>query len=300
MELCMGLFDFLKGSPPAPRAPTGPFFDANGVPNFLHARLEEEKASKRPWVSSLTAAELGLARSHGLRMIATLTSSCWMHYGYSWTHGHAQGWQTAVKRMQAEAIALGANAVIDVRMITVKLDAEDSMDFSLVGTAVRVEGLPPSPAPAIATVPALEFVQLLEAGIIPVGIAIGACYQWAPSGFADLYMGNQLSGRWQNRPLMEVTEFWEQIRRTAHAELRRDTARQGMGVLAQMNFGQLFKIDRDKAPTDLLGRHIVLGTVVDYDKNIRPPQSIELVLDMRDNDDLVTQSEHHSTYNEGI
>ena len=295
----MGLFDFLKRTP-KPVIPELPFFDPDGTPHFLHKRIEEERAGVRPWVSTLTTAELGLARSHGLRMIATITSTCWMHYGYSWTQGHAQGWHKAVDRMRAEARALGANAVIDVKMVTVKIEGDSSMDFSLVGTAIRVEGLPPSPEPVIATVPALEFMQLLEAGIVPTGIAVGADYQWAPEGFVNQYLRQGWSGQFRNMPLVEVTDFWERIRRSAHDQLRRDTARQGTGVLAQMHFGQLFTVERTNQSPALLGRHIVIGTVIDYDKTVTPPQSIGFVIDMRDNNDLVTQDDHHSTYHEGI
>ena len=53
------------------------------------------------------------------------------------------------------------------------------MDFTLIGTAVYVEGLPPSVEPIVATVPALEFVKLLEADVVPTGIAIGALLRMA-------------------------------------------------------------------------------------------------------------------------
>jgi hypothetical protein len=48
MALCMELFDFLKGSPPVPRAPTGPFFDDNDVPNFLSVDGQAEDAKGDP------------------------------------------------------------------------------------------------------------------------------------------------------------------------------------------------------------------------------------------------------------
>jgi hypothetical protein len=52
------------------------------------------------------------------------------------------------------------------------------MDFTLVGTAAYVVGLAPSHDPIVATVPALEFVKLLEADVVPTGIAVGAHYEW--------------------------------------------------------------------------------------------------------------------------
>jgi uncharacterized protein YbjQ (UPF0145 family) len=287
----MGWFDWLKSTP---RAPVGPFFNPQGVPNFMATRLEEDKQGKRPWVSTMTPAELALAQSHGLKMLATITSSCWLHYGFSWTRGHAEGWQKALQRMQAEALALGANAVVDVKMVTVKMETSDSMDYSLIGTAIKVEGLPSSPAPIVATVPALEFMSLLEAGIVPVGLAIGAQYDWTTRSQRDY---NLMTSGWgsRNGQLTDLGQFWESVRRRAHAELRKDTARQGMGVLAHVQFGQLIEFERENQPTQYLGRHIVIGTVVDYDRKAKPPQHIELVLDMNDTDTLLTQESHHST-----
>jgi|SRR5471032_863214 len=299
----MGLLDFLKGGPATPPPP--PFFAADCVPTMVHKRLADAKSGALPWVSTLTTPELSLARSHGMKMLATVASTCWMHYGYSWTEGHAQGWRKATERMQAEAALLGANAVIDVRMVTVPMDADASMDFSLVGTAIRIEGLPPSPHPIISTVPALEFIQLLDAGIVPVGIAVGARYDWTGQGQGLSYIIQRgYRASFQNQPMTNLTNFWERIRREAHADLRRDTARQGgAGVLAQLQFSQLFEQEADEEypeNTRYLGRHIVIGTVVDCKKGATVPQNISFALDMSDSDVFDETSPHHNSYQDGI
>lgn len=293
----MGWLNSLFSSKPAVADPPADFFDADGVPRIVHQRLADSKSGALPWVSTLTAPEMSLARSHGLKMLAPIAATCWMHYGFSWTEGHAQGWRTALKRLQAEAEALGANAVIDVRMVTVDLEVEDSMDYSLVGTAVRIEGLPPSTAPVVSTVPALEFIQLLEAGIVPVGLAVGARFEWSNG---PLDSGQMLGGWRNNQPLLQTTAFWERIRRNAHADLRADAARQGSGVLAQLQFNQLFKIESPE-PGRLLGRHIVMGTVVDCAQFATIPHQVEFVLDLSDKpDNLRTTSVHHNSYDDGI
>jgi hypothetical protein len=294
----MGWLTSLFGSNNSSNTPRGPapdFFDADGVPNMVHQRLADSKSGTLPWVSTLTAPEMALARSHGLRMLAPIAATCWMHYGFSWTEGHAQGWRTAIKRLQAEAVALGANAVIDVRMVTVDLYLENSMDYSLVGTAVRIEGLSPSTEPVISTVPALEFMQLLEAGIIPVGLAVGARFEWS-NGPLDTG-----GGWWGNQPLLQTTAFWERIRRHAHADLRADAARQGSGVLAQLQFSQLIRLESESRNNPLLGRHIVMGTVVDCPRGVAVPHEVEFVLDLSDKrDNLRSTSEHHNAYSDGI
>lgn len=270
------------------------------LPDPVLERLADARAGRTPWVATMTPAELLTIRSHGCRPIATVTGTCWYNFGWSWTEGHAEGWSQALDRIRQEAYAAGANAVVDVQMRTIRHQIGSSMDFTLLGTAIRVEGLPPSKDPVIATVPALEFVQLLEMGIVPTGIAVGARYEW---------LGGYGSGRggrttqWQssvfagNQPLTELGTFWEGIRRDAHAELRAHAATMGNGVLAHTHFGQIIKRERDKQPPAYLGRHIVIGTVVDTPFGADVPHGIEPVIDMRDDATLSAARGHrHNVY----
>ena len=253
-------------------------FAAQDLPPFVKERLANAAAGKTPWMSTMTPAELLLVRSHGVRPIAMVTGTCWFQYGYSWTEGHAQGWRTALERLRAEAKACEANAVVDVKMRTAPGGGNSSMDYSLVGTAIRLERLAPSSHPIVATTPALEFIRLLEAGVVPTGIAIGAHYEWL-TDYNGAYGGGM---SWRNQPLNSLGQFWESIRREAHQELKRDAARQGTGVLARTQFGQLIKKEVDKQPDQYLGRHIVIGTVVQTRPGEVVPHAIESVVDMRD------------------
>ena len=223
--------------------------------------------------------------------IAAISATCWMHYGYSWTEGHAQGWATALKRLRDEAREAGANAVLDVKMRTIPLAIETSMDFTLVGTAVRVEGLEPAPEPIVATVPALEFVKLLEADVVPTGIAVGAKYEWLSdwnNSARRTWMGNVES--------TALSQFWEQVRREAHAELRRRAKPQGNGVLAHVNFSQLFEREVNDVKR-YLGRHIVIATTVDARKGDPFPHEITMAVDMHaGKTPLVGTARHHQSY----
>ena len=257
---------------------------SNQLPSFVAARLDAVASGKAPWIATMSAAELGLARSKGIRPLAMVSGTCWFHYGYSWTHGHAEGWHLALARLQTEARALGANAVVDVKMRKIQLAMRDSMDFTLLGTAVRIDGLPAGEHPVVATVPALEFVRLLEAGIVPVGIAIGAQYSFLSPGSEYSARRMQTGGSmFSNAALPQLSHFWEGIRRHALVELRKDTERQGSGVLAHTHLGQLFRIEQgSNAPPRFLGRHIVIGTVVHTERAHGVPHEIRTVVDMRD------------------
>ena len=297
----MSLFDIFKGPSPESQAVQaanrGRLADIEAslrdkrVPTSTRERLEGARAGRLPWTATLTPAELMIARSHGLRPIASVSATCWLHYGWSWTEGHSQGWNTALRRLRDEAKAAGANAVLDVKMRTIPLQVQDSMDFTLVGTAVRVEGLPASDDPVVATVPALEFVKLLEADVVPTGIAIGAKYEWLTdwrNAARQTWMGNTES--------TVLSRFWEKVRKEAHAELRKNAKPQGNGVLAHLNFSQMFEFEQNDTK-QYLGRHIVVATTVDARRGQPFPHEVKMVVDMHaGSTPLVGRRPHHQSY----
>jgi hypothetical protein len=262
------------------------------VPAAIKTRLEGARSGRMPWTATLTPAELMIARSHGLKPIAAISATCWLHYGWSWTEGHAEGWNTALRRLREEAWAAGANAVLDVKMRTIPLGVNDSMDFTLVGTAVYVEGLPRSEDPIVATVPALEFVKLMEADVVPTGIAIGAHYQW----MNDWQRSTNLAwmGNIESRTL---SQLWETVRQRAHQDLRAHARTQGNGVLAHLNFSQMFEGEGQQGVKQYLARHIVVATTVDARRGTPLPHHVRMVVDMHANGTpLVGSAQHHQSY----
>jgi uncharacterized protein YbjQ (UPF0145 family) len=298
----MGLFDLFKTPSPEAQAQRAASAQRQAdilqslrsgtVPGSTRTRLEAARSGSSPWIATLTPAELFITRSHGIRPIASISATCWLHYGWSWTLGHSQGWETALRRLREEAKAAGANAVLDVKMRTIPLGIESSMDFTLVGTAIKIDGLPPSSDPIVATVPALEFVKLLEADVVPIGIAIGAHYEWMNDwrGRArQTWMGNIESS--------QLSRLWEQVRQRAHAELRQSAKSQGNGVLAHVNFSQIFESEGQNDSKRYLARHIVLGTTVDVQRGRPIPHAIQMVVDMHAGETPLTgTTRHHQSY----
>jgi hypothetical protein len=299
----MGLFDLFKGpsaqtlaAREAAAARHADILDSihgGTVSTGVRRRLEGACSGKLPWIATLTPAELLAVRSHGIKPIASVSATCWLHYGWSWTEGHQQGWQTALRRLREEAVAAGANAVLDVKMRTVRLDVKDSMDFTLVGTAVRVADMPPSPAPIVATVPTLEFVKLLEADVVPTGIAVGAAYEWLTDwqrNAAQAWMGNIEAKK--------LSHLWNHVRQRSYSELRKTAQGQGNGVLAHIDFSQMFEVERgEKQPKQYLGRHIVVATTVDARPGALFPHETKMVVDMHAGaTPLVGTTRHHQSY----
>jgi hypothetical protein len=299
----MGLFDLFKGPTPEQKAAAEAAahrqadilmsIRANRPPTSTLQRLQDARAGTLPWLATLTPAELMIARSHGLRPISAVSATSWLHYGWSWTEGHAQGWGLALARLKEEAKAAGANAVLDVKMRTIPLNVESSMDFTLIGTAVFVEGLPASRDPVVATVPALEFVKLLEADVVPTGIAVGAHYEWMSD-----WRGNANRAWMGNIESHALSNLWETVRHRAHANLRAHARDQGNGVLAHLNFSQMFEREGgENQPKQYLTRHIVIATTVDARRGQQFPHEIKMAVDMHQGrSPLNMSSRHHQSY----
>jgi hypothetical protein len=241
------------------------------LPDFVKKRLTDTAAGQLPWVSTASVAGLLAQRSHGIQPLGLVSGNCWYNFGYSWTRGHYDGWHNAIDRLRLEASLMGAHAVVDITMKITRMAGQEGaghMDYSVLGTAIRMEGLSPSTNPALATVSALEFARLLESGIVPVGIAIGAHYDyWSPvnSGF-----GNP-SGYW-NQELTPLSIFLTNVRRKALQEFRDDGLRIGSGVLGHTQHSEFYRIEPDENNPYLrfLARHIAFGTAVIHDSRRRP------------------------------
>lgn len=264
------------------------------VPAMVQERLHDTLAGKSPWTVTANPAEMLVLKEHGIRPICAISATCWMHYGQSWTQGHSQGWHEALRRLRAEAAAAGANAVLDVRLHTARLAGENSMDFSLTGTAVHIASIR-THEPIVATVSTIEFVRLIDDGVMPTGIAIGADYNW----FTDrLDMAMRRS--WRNVESAFLTNAWRHVRATAMNELKASAAAQGNGALAHVNFSQIFDVERedanDRPYIDYLLRHIIIATVVKVDSLKKSPSSVRLVVDISDQNRLKSGRDHHTAY----
>jgi uncharacterized protein YbjQ (UPF0145 family) len=260
---------------------------AGSVPDSTRDRLTSARAGHVPWIATLTPAELRIVRSHGIRPITSVFATCWLYYGASWTLAHAEGWSTALQRLRDEAVTAGANAVLDVKMRTVRFDAARTMDFTLVGTAVAIDGLPPNSTPIVATLPALEFIKLVESDVLPTGIAIGAHYEW----LLDRRLGANLAIM-GNAEAVPLSLLMENVRRKAHADLRNNAAGQGNGVLAHLNFGQL-SADQN----GFVARHIVVATTVDAGPAVPIVHDVNIVVDLHSGDTrLIGTTRHHQSY----
>lgn len=259
------------------------------LPSFVRQRLVDTKSGKLPWVSTTSVGGLLAQRTHGIKPIALVSGNCWYQFGFSWTRGHYDGWHKAIDRLWAEAVALGANAVVDVTMKVQRMpETSGQMDYGVLGTAVSIAGLGESRNPVVATVSALEFARLMESGIIPVGLAIGAHYEWYYPQQNLMFGQNTLGqnmlgmGGW-NQELTQLSDFLTDVRRTALGELKSDAARIGTGVLARAEYSEIEPGESGEGvPPRYLARHIAFGTAVLHDPRHHVPLKLRSVFSAKD------------------
>lgn len=252
---------------------------SGALPEFVLQRMAQTAQGRLPWTSTAAPAELLALRSHGVQPLGIVMGNCWYQYSRSWTDGHYEGWHKALDRLHKEAVALGANAVVDVRLKT-RYGEHNDMDYAVFGTAVRVRGLQPSAKPVVSTVSALEFVRLLENGMVPEGIAIGAHYDTYGARIRTL--SRRVKGPFRNFEMTQLSTFLDGVRRSAIHSLQRDGARMGASVLAHTHASQLQCLSNDNAYQSFLYRHIVIGTAVSYNRAAHPAHELVSVVSLGD------------------
>jgi uncharacterized protein YbjQ (UPF0145 family) len=81
----------------------------------------------------------------------------------------------ALDRIEAETASLGAHGVIGTRLNFRYLqDMPSTLEFTAIGTAVARAGARPLPRPFTSHLTGQELLKLLQAGLVPVTVAVGA------------------------------------------------------------------------------------------------------------------------------
>jgi uncharacterized protein YbjQ (UPF0145 family) len=215
------------------------------IPPSVRERLERERGRQLPWTSTLSVADWAVGRGHGFVPVGQVMGSSLYHTGWAF----APGWQSgelagptraahavrtlALERMRQEAVALGAHGVIAVRLVRRAYDwGEDLIEFTAIGTAVRLDAAAATPAPArpfLAGVDGADLARLLAVGYLPVGVALGVSVAYLYTDWTS--MAQQAS--WANQEMAAFTDATYAVRRLAAERLRQAAAADGAdGVIA--------------------------------------------------------------------
>lgn len=182
-------------------------------------------------------------------------------YGYNWEHtfyeaGVMGARDAALARITEEARDLGAHGVVGVRLIRRHLEGlGNSIEFTLIGTAIRRQGGAQLAAPFMSHLDGVAFSKLLHGGYVPVDLVIGIGAVEIDAGCGTEW----LLRSWNNARIDQVSDGIETARllgiNRVEDEVARVHADGAVGV--DIDFGQ-----HEVANGSLLIELVCVGTAV--------------------------------------
>jgi uncharacterized protein YbjQ (UPF0145 family) len=206
--------------------------EAGGLPIQAQRRLSEEtEAGHKLFSSDLSTKEFALTLDTGYQPLSQVMGSSIYHVGWQYTlsypratasyeltnvtNAHMHAAQLALGRLEQEAALLKAHGVIGVRFTLRNYEwGSDLVEYTAIGTAIRLPNAPLFPRPFLSDLSGQEFWTLLQAGYLPVGIAMGYCSYCVSSG----WMLNQVLRSWNN---LEVVDYTQAVYTARHLAMSR-------------------------------------------------------------------------------
>lgn len=201
------------------------------LPLEAQRRLSQETGANALFATDLSVDEFLLIHSDGYEAAGQVMGSSIYHVGLQYvsytrgelltiTRAHMQARSLAMGRMEQEAKALGAHVVIGVRLTTRAYEwGPDLLEFTAIGTAVRIRGVPPPEHPILSDLSGEDFWTLLRAGYAPRGLAMGFC--------AFAIWGSQGLYSYRNQELTDFSAGVYQARSLAMQRLGQDVRQLG-------------------------------------------------------------------------
>ena len=268
------------------------------LPPTVVTRIRSQNAGDLPWTSDLSVNEWALLSRYRLETLGQVMGSSFYHVGFvpnyafgfipvsqeleAPTQALYEGRHLALSRMAQEASLMGAHAVVGVRLEAKGFNLEEHMfEYVCFGTAIRVEGLAPSNHPTLCTVSGQDFVRLLVAGAMPIGLALGGSFYYLRTD----WWSQRQSMSWYNQEMQQFQRAVSDIRRLTMQRMREDVRKLGgSGVLGadyHLDVKEISggKTNDDQEIVDHILEAIMIGTVVD--RGQRPASmKIDAVLDL--------------------
>jgi uncharacterized protein YbjQ (UPF0145 family) len=142
------------------------------------------------------------------------------------------GYDTALARMTTEAKAMGADGIVGIRLTRTAL-GESAQEFIALGTAVRANATHRPRQLFTTELPGQDIAKLMQAGWVPVRIAIGIAVE---SQFLDWASRSQMSLMAGNTEVTAYTQLINRVRaksRQAFASHARNARADG-AIVASM------------------------------------------------------------------
>jgi uncharacterized protein YbjQ (UPF0145 family) len=268
-------------------------WDGRGLPPAAAARMARFSPST-PRTSLLSApAAYGIA-SVGLEPVGEVMGCIVEHigwrgfggcgvyqYGSPWGGGYAsppvtsgrgyagyrpyvdalyRGYETAIERMVQEATAMGSDGVVGVRL-TVNRHEGDNSEFVALGTAVRAPSSTHRPdRPFTTELPGQDVAKLLQAGWVPVGIALGISVAIRHDDINTRYQASWQAG---NAEVSGYTELVNHTRADARTQLEKGIrARHADGAIVSDMDLRMWSIEPTEQHRDHVAQATIRGTAI--------------------------------------
>ena len=168
-----------------------------------------------------------------------------------------QARHAAIDRMTAECAALGGHGVVGVQLPR-RLFSLGGLEFTAIGTAVRVAGNAGLADPFTSALSGQDFARLITAGWVPVGLALGIAIGSRHDDLTTIRQGRPWAG---NAEVLGWTELVNQARRDAGRRLAQDVERLGAEGVVTADMGMRVRA-RDCPATVGRRDHIVEVTLI--------------------------------------
>ena len=282
--------------------------EAGGLPLRAQERLARQAASgghSGLWTSDLSVGEFLATRTARFEALGQVLGASIYHIAYNaaqigsnvsgelsvFSQALYEARDLALGRMRQEAAALGAHGVVGVRLEHKAYEwGSNLLDFTAIGTAVRLPGAAPLKQPFLSDLSGQEALTLLRTGYVPVGVAVGCCAYYVVTTLADEW---QQRG-WYNNEMSRLTTAVYQARHSAMERMVADGRAMGADGIVGSDVHlraeevpvtrQVYNQFRNEYEMERMEDHIVeftaVGTAVAAIKGGHHPVDVPLVLDV--------------------
>jgi uncharacterized protein YbjQ (UPF0145 family) len=225
--------------------------------------------------------------AHSLDPGASATVTGWPGSAARIAQALYDGHRTAIDRMTGECSDLGGHGIVGASLQVTEIPGDSftaaTVEFKVIGSAVRAKGCPPLPRPFTTELSGPDFAKLLMDGWVPAGIALGI----SVAGLHDTLVTTS-SGPWGtgNAEVPVYTDLMACARHDARSRL--EQAVRGLGADGVVVSAMTLHVRSDECRahpggTDHFAEAVITGTAVarfaGQREATRPPSLAVLPLD---------------------
>src|SRR5215469_4527727 len=176
------------------------------------------------------------------------------------------GYLTAIDRMTGECSDLGGHGIVGAALHVTETPGDSftaaTVEFKVIGTAVRAKGCPPLSRPFTTELSGPDFAKLLVLGWVPAGIAVGM----SVAGLHDDLVTTS-SGPWGtgNAEVPTYTDLMAYVRQDARRQLKQtvhELGAEGVVVSAMTLHVRSDECHAHRIGADHFAEAVITGTAV--------------------------------------